>query len=78
MPELKPIFPKTAEEVANEPLWWSPFLSLISPWFSRSRATQLHKAGLRCVGDARANGSFMSVEEAVDRYGFRLEERGVW
>ena len=35
--DLRSIFPKTAEEVANKPLWWFSFLPLIGFWFSKAR-----------------------------------------
>ena len=74
--ELRPILLRLAEEVACEPLWWSPFLPLIGPWFFRIRASQLHRAGLRCVQDARSGENFMNHNDAMVRYGIKLEERG--
>ena len=61
--------PSLPEELAIESLWWSPFLSLIGPGFSKSRATALHWQGLWQIRDTRIDGRFITEEEAVQRFG---------
>ena len=72
------IKPQSQEEVLKESFWWSQFCPTIGPAFSRSRAASLHRAGLRSIGDAWSDGSFIPAEVASHRFGLEAREHGTW
>jgi hypothetical protein len=50
----------------SESLWWSEFVPLVGPGFSKTQATQLHRTSLKRVGDAWKGNSFLLVETVKD------------
>lgn len=61
-------------EVACESFWWSTSFSLIGTGFSKICASQLHRAGLKCIRDARNDDSFMTAQEAEVSFELKLKE----
>lgn len=61
--EVKSVLPCNFEELKNESLWWSPFLPLIGAGFSKLRAAQLHKQGLKSIRDVMVGSRFLSFAE---------------
>jgi hypothetical protein len=78
VPELVFVPPVYVEEFLSCSLWHCPRLPLKGPGFSRVRATELHKAGLRRYRDAWQEGQFISAAEARRKYGLKQEEEGAW
>jgi hypothetical protein len=76
--EVTRVKPKNFEEVMSESFGWSGFVSTIGPGFAKNRAAQLHKAGLRRLGDAWHGGAFISVEAAGQRFGLKNAEHNAW
>lgn len=70
--------PSVHEELLCEPFWWSEFSSQIGPSFSRLRAAQLHRSGMRVIRDARNGDQFLLSNEASDRFGLRKDKSGAW
>jgi hypothetical protein len=61
-----------------EPFWWSEFAPIIGPGFSKIRAAQLHRAGLRCLRDAWQGGTFLSANETGVKFGLKAAEYNAW
>jgi hypothetical protein len=76
--EVQWVKPKIFEEVMNESFWWSEFAVLIGPGFSKSRAAQLHRAGLKRIQDAWEDGSLISVDRAKEKFGLKAGEDRAW
>ena len=76
--ELSAVKPHSHEELLNESFWWSRFFPAIGPAFSRNRAAQLHKAGIRITGDVWTRGTFLQAAVAGQRFGLKPEEFQAW
>jgi hypothetical protein len=48
----------------NESFWWTEFVVQIGPGFAKTRATQLHRVGLRHVQDAWEDGFLITAARA--------------
>lgn len=53
-------------------------MPLVGAGFSKLRACQLHRKGLRLVRDALAADQFLDFGEAQVRFGLTGAERGAW
>lgn len=67
--EIAQIRPTTPEALGVESFWWSSFIPLIGPGFSKARAAQLHRKGLKKVRDALAGDKIISAPEATTKFG---------
>jgi hypothetical protein len=76
--ELQYVPPNCLEDLLSCDLWSCPEVPLIGPGFSRLHAVSLYRAGLRKYNDAMQENRFITTEEAQDRFGLKLEERGAW
>lgn len=72
--DMCPVLPKTPEEVDTESFWWLPHTPQIGPRFSKARACQLYKKGLRLIRDAQCQGRLISTPEAQEKFGLKEGE----
>lgn len=77
-PEITYIRPSNLEELLSSSLWFCPSYSIIGLCFSKSRATILHKKGMRYYRDVWTHTRFMTCSELQDRYGLLPGEFGAW
>jgi hypothetical protein len=63
LPDPEFVLPVCLDDLLSCSLWFCPLVPLIGPGFSKSRASALHKAGLRRYRDAMVEGRLLSAEE---------------
>lgn len=80
LPEVKFIEPQCFEEFLSCSVWWNPYASAIGPGFSRNRAGELHRAGIRFMRDIwhPSEVCFLRADEVSAQFGLRPEEIGAW
>lgn len=75
---MRAILPVNRDELQGESFWWSTFLPLLGADFSKIRASQLHRQGLRCIRDVLIGNRFLSLVEAQQKFNLVDAERGAW
>lgn len=80
LPDVSFIEPQCFEELLSSSFWWNPYAPAIEPEFSRDRAGQLHRMGLRFVRDAWHDREvrFLRPDEVACRHGLRPDEFGAF
>lgn len=77
-PDVRAILPVNKDKLQGESFWWSTFLPLMGAGFSKARAAQLHRQGLRCIRNALAGQRFLSLVEAQQKFDLAETDRGAW
>lgn len=77
-PEIIYNRPTNIDEWLCTSLWFCPAFSMIGPSFSKQRANNLHKQGMRYYRDIWIQNGFMDYRMAQEKYGILGQESGTW